>query len=119
MGCIYLLRCRDTSRCYVGQTAYTNPMYRIRQHVADSRKGSSFLLHVALREYGISSFDVECLQVVPNEMLNSLECYYAEQYNAYVWDGGYNMIECGTAPIAICKSDESRIGAVRKHLLKK
>lgn len=54
----------------------------------------------------------------PNKHLNGLECYYAEQYNAYVWDGGYNAVECGNAPVRRELSDEQRTWMRRKAILK-
>jgi hypothetical protein len=47
--------------------------------------------------------------VCPNEQLNALECYYAEQYAAYEWEGGYNVGECGKEPVRKEMSDERRL----------
>lgn len=30
-----------------------------------------------------------------DDALDSLEAYYAEQYESYIWQRGYNMVECG------------------------
>jgi hypothetical protein len=60
------------------------------------------------------------LRVVKNEELNALECYYAEQYDAYEWMGGYNLGECGKAPVTEDMPDERRMykkfQAIRKRL---
>ena len=61
-----------------------------------------------LRTYGVHEFECICICVVPNEMLNALECYYAEVYDAYVWAGGYNVGECGNAPVRVEVADERR-----------
>jgi hypothetical protein len=47
--------------------------------------------------------------VAKNEELNALECYYAEQYDAYEWMGGYNANECGNARVSKEVSDDRRV----------
>ena len=61
-----------------------------------------------MRTYNIHEFECICLRVAENIQLNALECYYAEQYNAYVWDGGYNDNPCGTARVCEEMSDAKR-----------
>ena len=53
-----------------------------------------------------------------NEHLNALECYYAEQYDAYVWDGGYNAGECGKARVAREMNDDRRTRAKKNAIWK-
>ena len=109
MGCLYRLLCHATGRSYVGQTAYSHPFQRFCEHQADARAGKEGPLYDDLRTYGVHEFECICLRVCPNEELNELECYYAEQFNAYVWDGGYNVGECGGAPVRKEVSDETRL----------
>ncbi len=119
MGCVYRIVNRHTGRCYVGQTSYHQPFTRFRRHKEEARKGSLHPLHVAMREEGEESFECECLRQVPNAMLNALECYYAEQYGSYVWDGGYNLGECGGAPVRREMSDETREWMRRRAIWKR
>ena len=76
-----------------------------------------------MRTYDLSEFECICISVVKNEHLNDLECYYAEQYDAYVWMGGYNASECGRSIVRRDMDDERRIHrkrqAVWKNLHKK
>lgn len=102
----------------MGQTSYSNPFGRFMEHQKASKKGSMFLLHVAMREHGVRSFECECIWQAPNASLNDLECYYAEQYGAYVWDGGYNQVECGKAVVCREVSDETRMWMKRRAMWK-
>ena len=76
-----------------------------------------------MRQYDIREFECICICVVENSQLNELECYYAEQYNAYAWDGGYNAGECGGAPIRPDMSDEKRSqmrrNAIYRNIMKR
>lgn len=119
MGCIYRIVCHETGRTYVGQTAYSHPFYRYRQHQVSARNGEDTPLYDDMRLYAIGSFECIPICVTENENLNSLECYYAEQYNAYVWEGGYNVGECGKSLICKDVSDETRLWMKRKAILKK
>ena len=77
-----------------------------------------YLLHVAMREHGICAFECECIRQIANTSLNELECYYAEQYDAYVWDGGYNQGECGKAAVRREVSDVTRTWMKRRGIWK-
>ena len=116
MGCIYRIVCSATGRSYVGQTSYSHPFERFRQHQLSARNGSPGALYEDMRRYELREFECICICVVENEMLNSLESYYAEQYDAYVWDGGYNMWECGKSLVR-CEMDDERRKWVRRRAI--
>lgn len=118
MGCIYRIVCHVTGKSYIGQTAYSHPFERYRQHQTSARTGEFGHLYDDMRKYDIREFECICICVVENEQLNALECYYAEQYNAYVWDGGYNSGECGKAPVKEHLTDERRILIRRRAIWK-
>ncbi len=59
-GLVYLLKERRTGRSYVGVTSQGLEA-RWRQHLNDARKGSTTLLHDAIREAGPSGFTREIL----------------------------------------------------------
>ena len=109
MGCIYRIVCHATGRSYIGQTAYSHPFERYKHHQAIARKGVPGPLYDDLRRYDIREFECICICVVENSQLNNLECYYAEQYSAYGWDGGYNVGECGGAPVKQHVTDDTRL----------
>lgn len=99
MGCIYRIYLKnDLTKNYIGQYVKDNPYKRWKRHIYDTNKhlGKQEYFHNAIRLYGETAFIIECLCVCSRDSLNSLEAYYAEQYNSYWWDGGYNMVECGT-----------------------
>ena len=108
MGCIYRIVCHPTGRSYVGQTAYSHPFDRYRQHQVSARRGDPGPLYDDMRIYDIRDFECICICVVENSTLNELECYFAEQYSAYLWDGGYNTGECGRCPVRANIPDDRR-----------
>jgi group I intron endonuclease len=108
MGCIYRIVCHATGRNYIGQTSYSHPFVRFREHQNNAKNGDEGPLYEDMRTYALSEFECICLRVALNTQLNDLECYYAEQYNAYVWEGGYNVGECGRSPVRRELSDERR-----------
>ena len=108
MGCIYRIVCHATGKSYIGQTSYSHPFERFRQHQTNARNGLEGPLYDDLREYGVKEFECICICLAENSQLNDLECYYAEQYNAYVWDGGYNTGECGKSPVRKEMDDDRR-----------
>lgn len=116
MGCLYRLVCHATGRSYVGQTVLSHPFQRFLEHQRDARNGKEGPLYEDLRLYGVHAFECICLRVCPNEQLNALECYYAEQYDAYVWEGGYNTGECGGAPVRTEMSDDKRMWMKRRAI---
>ena len=71
-----------------------------------------------MRMYDIHEFECICICVVPNKALNTLEGYYAEQYGAYVWDGGYNVGECGNSLVRKEMDDDRRLWIRRKAIFR-
>lgn len=118
MGCIYRITCHATRRNYIGQTSFSHPFVRFREHQTNAKKGNIGPLYDDMRLYDLSEFECICLRVAKNEQLNALECYYAEQYDAYVWDGGYNAGECGKSPVRREMSDERRERAKKNAIWK-
>jgi hypothetical protein len=96
-GCIYLAHCLATRKNYIGQYCKPDPAGRWRRHVRAAINGSQIYFHRAIRKYGPSGFQIETVRVCPLAELGALEAYYAEQYDAYVWDypGGLNSAFCG------------------------
>ena len=118
MGCIYRILCHATGRSYIGQTAYSHPFVRFCEHQNLAKRGGPGPLYDDMRTYDLSEFECICLRVAMNEHLNALECYYTEQYDAYVWDGGYNAGECGKARVAREMNDDRRTRAKKNAIWK-
>jgi group I intron endonuclease len=99
-GSIYLIRCLETGKGYVGQYSKPEPNGRWVRHIQDAKKGSKYLIHQAIRKYGDQAFTFEKLCNCAKGSLGNMEAYYAEQLETYCWDfpGGYNMVWCGTQP---------------------
>ena len=112
MGCIYRIVCWVTGRSYVGQTVYSHPFVRFGEHQRSAKNGEPGVLYDDLRMYSIHEFECICLCVCSNEALNALECYYAEQYDAY------NVNECGKAPVRKEVSDEQRMWMRKRAILR-
>ena len=95
MGYIYRILCKENGKSYIGRTIH-EPSKRWKQHVYKAERGDpKTLLGYAIRKYGPGAFEIETLCVAPNGALDNMECYYAEQYESYVWQGGYNQTLCG------------------------
>lgn len=98
LGCIYLITCIETNGKYVGQSQFSNPINRYKQHWQESKRDRyNYKLYNAMRKYGYEKFKVETLCIVPHKSLNNMEEYWAEQLETYCWDSdlGYNMVWCG------------------------
>jgi uncharacterized protein YneF (UPF0154 family) len=80
------------------------------------KSNSLFLLHNSIRKYGPENFKIEILCICPWESLDSLEAYYAEQYETYMWDNmpGYNMVLCGVNGGENRKATFDKIGNAHK-----
>lgn len=96
MGCIYKITCSENGKCYIGQSKKDNPVPRYTRHWNDAiKRNTDTPLYRAFRKYEKNNFNIEVLCIVPNESLNNMECYFAEQYESYVWENGYNAVLCG------------------------
>ena len=96
MGCIYKITCSENAKCYIGQTKKNTPNSRYTRHWNDAiNRNVQTVLYNAFRKYGRGAFVVDTLCIVSAESLDNMECYFAKQYNSYVWEGGYNAVLCG------------------------
>lgn len=119
-GCIYLVTNLENGKKYVGQHNTTDYLARWKKHLYDMKGGSNLLLHKAIRKYGEEAFKVERLCVCPVDSLTDLEGYYAEQYDSYMWDSGYNMVWCAKSfNLGLKHTPESIEKNRRAHLGKK
>lgn len=88
-GVIYIIINLINSKIYIGQTI--NLKRRIRSYKNTSCKCQKHLYN-ALKKYGVSNFEIQILDVAPNqEVLNFLECFYIDILNSTNKEIGYNL----------------------------
>jgi len=99
LGCIYLITNLLDNKKYIGQHNTTDHLARYKIHIRNS-KNPKYKLHLAMKKYGVDNFICEKLCECLHGGLDTMECYYAEQFETYTWDTtpGYNMVWCGNSP---------------------
>lgn len=111
MNYIYKIVNKSNGKIYIGKTTYTIAC-RWNQHVSaatsDKEKDEyNYLLHRAIRKYGINNFIIEVVEEVEDESKLSLrEIYWITYYNSCVLEensNGYNMTYGGEGASKINK----------------
>ena len=90
---IYKCTNQINGKIYIGFT-HKSLSRRIIEHKFSAKIGSNYLLHKAIRKYGIDSFNWECLyeSFDKNFVLSTMENYFIMENNSYFETGyGYNM----------------------------
>ena len=89
---LYLLENKINHKKYIGQTLQGIDI-RIKQHIKDAELGSNYIIHRALRKYGIDNFDVRVLLVnIPDKDIDYYEMLWIKKFNTYYKNGfGYNQ----------------------------
>jgi len=96
MGCIYRILCIPNQKSYIGQTEDNTPYNRYSKHWYNANvRNLQYPLYNAFRKYTTDDFKIELIRTCLNEHLDSLEAYYAEEFQSYVWQNGYNVAPCG------------------------
>lgn len=96
MGCIYMIRCVENQKCYIGQYKKDSPTIRWNRHLRDAEKGSNCAIHQAIRKYGKESFQISVLCLCNTQQeLDQKEDEYITEYNSMIYDNGYNMVRGG------------------------
>lgn len=89
-GIIYCITNKINGKCYVGQTIKTLS-HRWSMHLSETKAGSNYVIHRAIRKYGSSSFLVYHVDTSNDKSdLNDLERYYIAEYRSHVTLNGYN-----------------------------
>lgn len=100
MGFIYKITNTKNNKIYIGKTIGSINK-RWREHKSNAlNKTDNYLLHLAMRKYGIENFIIEIVEECPNELLNEKEIYYIKFFNSYIGQDknkncGYNMTPGG------------------------
>ena len=78
----------NNGKTYIGFT-HKELEKRIIEHNSASKSGSNYLLHKAIRKYGINSFNWECIfeSFDKNYMLSEMENYFIVETNSYFETG--------------------------------
>jgi len=98
-GYIYCLENKINHKMYIGKTT-RNIQARLSDHIKSARKESYYLIHRAIRKYGISNFDIFELEslsnkdeLIFNQQLSYIEIFYIEILDTFYH--GYNMTKGG------------------------
>jgi group I intron endonuclease len=80
-GRIYKLYSSECNEEYIGLTTLTLDE-RFKKHIISVRKGSSMLIHKAMRRYGVKSFSISLIEgCVPVSELSEREIHYIKDFN--------------------------------------
>lgn len=92
MGYIYKIINLINHKIYIGKTTNTIPN-RWNEHICSAfTQQSQYLIHKAIRKYGVENFLIEEVEQISNDLLSEREQYWIKKYNSYFLDGyGYNM----------------------------
>jgi group I intron endonuclease len=96
-GCIYVIQNHINGKMYVGQHNKKNVSKRWGSHKQRaSKENPEYIIHKAMKKYGITNFTIDILCIVPYSALDIYEIYFADLLNVYVWNKrGYNTVLCG------------------------
>jgi len=79
----YLITNTANGKRYVGVTKNTAG-WRWTKHKEAAKAGKGFLLHTAMRKYGIEAFTFETVKTnIPKEEIETVEQTLIEQYNTF------------------------------------
>ena len=95
-------------KIYIGYT-HKSLEKRIIEHRCNSKKGSSYLFHKAIRKYGEDNFSWEVILESKDKeyILKEMEKFFIKEYNSYFETGqGYNMTYGGQGGMTDRKHSE-------------
>ena len=95
---IYRFTNKINGKIYIGKTCQ-HPSTRKSQHINASKSGSNFILHSAIRKYGIEVFEFDVIyNALDENSMSKAEVEFILQYNCCILDDpkcGYNMTRGG------------------------
>lgn len=96
------------NKVYIGITTQ-GILIRWYKHISDSKKGSSYAIHNALRFHGKENFQIETIEVVDSiEDLKLREIYWINYYDSYNRNKGYNLTLGGDGTFGKSQSEETK-----------
>ena len=95
LGSIYKVENNLDGKCYVGQTNSPVPFNRLKELLAEAKRGNNLPLHRAIRVNGVENFTFQILESnIPLEDLDSREIFYIDKLNSF-YPNGYNLTRGG------------------------
>ena len=92
MGYIYKITNLINQKPYIGKTVNTIAVRWTKHKDEAFNQNSPYLIHCAMRKYGVENFIIEELEKCSDELLNEREQYWIKTINSYFKNGyGYNM----------------------------
>jgi group I intron endonuclease len=108
-GYIYLIRNLVNGKGYVGKTEKTVSL-RFSQHKTQSKIGSTYALHAAMRKYGVHNFSIIEIASCESCLLSELETHFIKIHETYAPLGkGYNLTLGGEGQTGLVHSEETRL----------
>lgn len=105
---VYKIQNKENNKIYIG---ITNQGYKVRfkHHLLESRQGSTFILHNAIRKYGEDKFESVVLETVDSiDKLKDREKFWISTLDTTNRDKGYNMTLGGDGTFGRLHSDETK-----------
>ena len=107
-GYIYLIRNLLNGKAYIGKTEKSVSL-RFSQHKTQSKIGSAYALHAAMRKYGVHNFSIVEIASCEIHQLNDLEKHFIAVYETFAPLGrGYNLTLGGEGQSGLVHSGETR-----------
>lgn len=109
-GLIYVIENKINHKKYVGQTVKSLDE-RFCEHIIDSKNGSNYEIHKAIREFGEDNFSINTLlDNVSLDKLDYYEKFWIKKLNTHYKEGyGYNMTWGGKGTQGYIFTPEDRI----------
>ena len=100
MGYIYKITNLINQKPYIGKTVNTIAVRWTKHKDEAFNQNSPYLIHCAMRKYGVENFIIEELEKCSDELLNEREQYWIKTINSYFKNGyGYKFqINCEQVP---------------------
>jgi len=94
-SCIYGIKYEDKI-VYVGRHNTPNHLERWKQHIKQSKRNASSLLHKKMVEYGVDKFSIEKICECDTKDVGDTEIRYIQEYNTLI-PNGYNIQKGGAS----------------------
>lgn len=101
MGTIYKITNKINQKIYIGQTTKTIEE-RFIEHYHDCPRFKHRPLYKEMVEYGIENFEIEIIEIVPDDYLLEREIYWIKTLNTFIVDEnsiGYNSTRGGSGKL--------------------
>lgn len=105
---VYKIQNRLNNKIYIGISS-AGYEKRFKHHLSESRNGSTFILHNAIRKYGEEAFTSTLLEICDTiEILKEREKFWILTLDTTNRDKGYNMTLGGDGTFGRLHSDETK-----------